>query len=543
MLRVALVNVPFADFNRPPLALAQLRSVIKRSLPGRAEATIFHLNLDFARLLGPPAYAIISSTVDAMLSGTGDWLFRAVAFPEVADNTPSYFRRYPKTFGPYQAQMQELLLKHRSRLSGYIDELIDTYQLDRFDVVGCASTFQQNVACFALARKLKDRRPEIVTVMGGPNCESEMGESIARNVAQVDFVFSGPALRSFPSFLERLSRGRRDECHDLHGVFSRERLARGGARAAGEVGEELDIDTDVELDYDDYFAALDEKLAGQPLHPHLLFETSRGCWWGQKAHCTFCGLNGQSMNYRAMAPEKALAQFDRLFKYASRVERFESVDNIMPKEYLTHVFPRLQSPKDVFYEVKADLSEEELGVLAKAGVRSVQPGIEALATSTLRIMRKGTSAAQNVRFLKGCVRHGVSPVWNLLVGFPGEGEESYRKYCKDVPLLVHLPPPSGVHPVRFDRFSPYFNQAQHYGLRLVPHPFYGFVYPFDAQSLQDIAYYFVNEDLEAPYLRSLLEWLGPMRERVAAWKARWASPQLRPELYLERRLGRHDRPR
>jgi radical SAM superfamily enzyme YgiQ (UPF0313 family) len=33
----------------------------------------------------------------------------------------------------------------------------------------------------------------------------------------------------------------------------------------------------------------------------LTFESSRGCWWGQVNHCTFCGLNGVEMAFHERA--------------------------------------------------------------------------------------------------------------------------------------------------------------------------------------------------------------------------------------------------
>ena len=37
-------------------------------------------------------------------------------------------------------------------------------------------------------------------------------------------------------------------------------------------------------------------LLGRPVD---VVETSRGCWWGERSHCTFCGLNGMGMTYRS----------------------------------------------------------------------------------------------------------------------------------------------------------------------------------------------------------------------------------------------------
>src|SRR5262249_18819827 len=134
------------------------------------------------------------------------------------------------------------------------------------------------------------------------------------------------------------------------------------------IGEELSIDTPLELNYDDFLRRFNEYFANTDLEPILPFETSRGCWWGERSHCTFCGLNGISMAYRAMKPEPAIAQFKSLFRYSGRVTLLEAVDNIFPKNYIKDVLPFIETPSDmnIFYEVKADMSEEDFAVLAKS---------------------------------------------------------------------------------------------------------------------------------------------------------------------------------
>ena len=62
-------------------------------------------------------------------------------------------------------------------------------------------------------------------------------------------------------------------------------------------------------DYDDYYQLLAELgQTAQGLDRILLYEGSRGCWWGEKHHCTFCGLNAQSMKFRAKTPEQVLQE-------------------------------------------------------------------------------------------------------------------------------------------------------------------------------------------------------------------------------------------
>ncbi|HEX2095023.1 MAG TPA: RiPP maturation radical SAM C-methyltransferase, partial [Longimicrobiaceae bacterium] len=366
----------------------------------------------------------------------------------------------------------------------------------------------------------------------------------------VDFVFSGPALRSFPELVRRLLRGDTAGCHRIDGVFSRQnRVREAGCTPAGPpqpdgppavraLGEEADINELLELDYEPFLEAFETRFPGLE-KPRLFFETSRGCWWGERAHCTFCGLNGSTIHFRELRPELAIRHLDSLFRHAGRVSQLSAVDNILPRGYLREVLPYLDTPEGVslFYEVKADLDEDDLRVLARAGVRRVQPGIEALNTSTLKLMRKGTSAFQNLRFLAHCLRYGVKPYWNLLIGFPGEEAAVYRKYLADLPLLTHLPPPQGVFPVRFDRFSPYHEHAGEYGLVLKPLDWYALAYPFPADALAELAYYFADHDYEAEYAFAASRALPPLRREVERWNALWADPARRPRLELRRHRG------
>ncbi|HBL25715.1 MAG TPA: RiPP maturation radical SAM protein 1, partial [Acidobacteria bacterium] len=242
------------------------------------------------------------------------------------------------------------------------------------------------------------------------------------------------------------------------------------------------------------------------------------------AHCTFCGLNGGTMAYRGMPSGQAIQLFEEMFtRYGDRCKRFDAVDNIMPREFLTEVFPHVKAPDGVslFYEVKADLKDREMKTLSAAGVTLIQPGIESLNSGTLRLMKKGVTSFQNVRFLKNCLQYGIVPVWNLLIGFPGEKEDVYQKYVADMPLLYHLSPPAGAYPVRFDRYSPYFTRADEYGLKLSPYDFYRYVYPFPEESLVNLAYFFEDRNYASEYLSKMVLWRDSLGKGTASWVERF----------------------
>ena len=540
MFRVALINMPFASLRHPSLGLTQLEAVIRTTFGARVQTDVLYLNQDVALYLGVDVYDPVAMSVQHHMSGLGEWFFRHVAFPELTDNTQEYLRRYYSVKSAATTRLRERLLERRPGLEAFLHELIARYRLDSADLVGLTSMFSQNMACFAIARLLKTARPAPRVVMGGANCESPMGQAIADNVPALDAVFAGPALKSLPAYVDACLRGDLDATK-IPGVLAARPRRRASLnrlpvlQAPHVAGEDLDIDEPIELEYTPFLERLAERFPDGQVEPILTFETSRGCWWGAKAHCTFCGLNGSTMAYRAMKPANALAQFDRLFRYADRCSRFESVDNILPTNYPKDVLPYLQTPPqaEIFYEVKADLSDEDLRTLARAHVRIIQPGIESLATSTLKLMKKGTSAFSNVAFLRGCLMYEIWPAWNLLIGFPGEEPAVYAKYHQDIPNLVHLPPPLGVFPIRFDRYSPYFVRAAEYRLALQPMEFYRFVYPFDSAALDNMAYYFSDQNAAA-YSIGMAQWHGRLAEAINRWRQAWdaESPDRRPALFV-----------
>jgi radical SAM superfamily enzyme YgiQ (UPF0313 family) len=602
--------MPFAAINMPSLALTQLKAVVEATFPDEVSVEIIYLNQEFAHYLGLDPYESVTNQMDHHDSGLGDWFFRQVAFPEAADNIEIYLHRFYAVQSPKLQMFRNYVLQKRQGLDAFLGKLIMKHQLTQANLVGLTSMFSQNVACMAMARKIKSWNSRVITAIGGANCESPMGQEIIKNVPCIDFVFSGPALRSFPSVLRHLINNEPDKCHSVDGVFTKRNtreskpetsirpepmsvgsakpdsqgqaqvqlinitkspaLATTATKSCGDgngngagngkgvgngngapngngaskvaaLGVELELDYNVRLNYDDFLSTLDDNFPQKKVSPILLFETSRGCWWGEKAHCTFCGLNGASMNYRAMSPDKAIQQFESLFKYAPRCTHYQNVDNILAKNYISEVFPFISPPSDatIFYEVKADLTEEDVKVLAKTRVNLIQPGIEALNTSTLKLMKKGTSVFQNLVLLKNCAMYDVFPIWNLLIGFPGEGEEVYKKYVDDLPLLMHLPPPNGAFPVRFDRYSPYFTKAKEYGLDLQPFDFYEMTYPFSKESLANIAYYFVDAKFDAEYRIVLSRWMAKVKERTVTWRLRYgaANSALPARLYFKESQG------
>jgi ribosomal peptide maturation radical SAM protein 1 len=255
----------------------------------------------------------------------------------------------------------------------------------------------------------------------------------------------------------------------------------------------------------------------------LLFESSRGCWWGQKHHCTFCGLNSAGMGFRVKSPARVFSELGELAgKYGANT--FEATDNILDLKYIQDVFAAVRQAKvdyQFFYEVKANLTREQLRTLYQGGVRRIQPGLESLSSHVLQLMRKGCTMLHNVRLLKWCRYYQIDVTWNLIWGFPGETEEDYRRELDVLRRISHLQPPGFCTRIWLERFAPYFFDRERFPVRdLRPEPSYRHVYPPHVD-LDKVAYFF-DYTMEQTVGDEVHQ---PTREWVAEWQRRWRSKQ------------------
>ena len=230
------------------------------------------------------------------------------------------------------------------------------------------------------------------------------------------------------------------------------------------------------------------------------------------------------MTFRAKSPERVLSE---LAEVTTRfgITRVHVVDNIIDIGHLKTVIPALAragAPYSMFYETKANLREEQMEQLADAGVTRIQPGIESLHAGVLRLMDKGTTPVINLQLLKRARRLGTFVAWNLLWEFPGERLDWYDEVADWLPLVFHLQAPNMLASIRYDRFSPYHQRPEAYGLSLEPASVLRHVYPVDNATLRELSYYF--DDKNRP-LERLLRSMEPtarrfssvMREWMAAW--------------------------
>jgi len=391
--------------------------------------------------------------------------------------------------------------QHRAHLlhgfehaDAFLDACLKMHKWNEVKLVGFSTTFNQNLASLALAKRLKEQFPHLTVVFGGANVEGVMGESLCASFPFIDYGFSGDADMSFPEFAAAVVKGK--PAPKVPGLISR------NAQMHIERNREVliqDMNALPYPDFHDYFS--DREKSGleeyEPLRQQRFvpFESSRGCWWGETQHCTFCGLNGLSMKFRAKSEERFLNEVQHINEtYAPN--KVCAMDNIMDYRYLKSVLHKLRDlhlDLHFSYDVKSNLKKEDLQVMAAAGIKEIEAGIESLSSASLKRMKKGVSAIRNIQTMRIARELDMKIHWQYLYGFPGETWEEHASVPELIPKLFHLESPADEETSRvsIQRYSPLFSESKNFGLiNLRPHPSYFDLYDLPAERIQDLAYRF-----------------------------------------------------
>jgi ribosomal peptide maturation radical SAM protein 1 len=487
--QVALIQMPFAITLHPSLGL----SLLKGQLESRSiSVDILYFNMLFSKIFGFEKYHCISQGGVNMTDLIGEWIFRFGNDDEesICSYEQMYFLKHKRLNQPEKLlEILNIAKEMRSSYEEFIEKCFDATDWSRYKIVGFTTMFEQTNACLQLAKRIKISHPSINIIFGGANCDGTMGKTLLKCYDFIDAVCVGEGDISFPRYVQNIL----DETlFEVSGIITKSDSKNQHSKRA-EVAKLDDLPFPI---YDDFFEQYEYYSVSDTKMPRIMFETSRGCWWGQKNHCTFCGLNGTTMEFRQKSAQRALKEISHIVeKRGDKSKQFFATDNIMPVSYFKDFLPELKKADlklEFFYETKANLKKDQLKLYKEAGLNAIQPGIESLDTSILKLMKKGTSSLQNIQLLKWCKEFDILPYWNYLVGFPGEDTSCYDTQAKLVKLLFHLPSPGPMAMVRFDRFSPYLVSPENFGIKnLTPYRSYEIVFKdIPKDLLYDYAYYF-----------------------------------------------------
>jgi len=274
--------------------------------------------------------------------------------------------------------------------------------------------------------RVKELNPRVTTVIGGA-LVSSLPEPLIRGL-QADYAVLREGEATLLDLLDHLEGGGTtgDALH----------IAGLGVRRGDEVlftGERPQLtDLDV-LPIPDLM--LYPGVQRDPVIPELGLTTARGCY----GRCTFCFLNLRKLSYKTPArfgeEVAALVEKHRIryffvndLTFTSNLARTYQICDVLKKYNITW------SCSTRVERVKPEL----LKYMHASGCRDIWYGVESLDQTVLDLSNKMTRIEEIEHAVRETANAGIQVMANLMVGLPGESEESLRKmieFCKRTEVI------------------------------------------------------------------------------------------------------------
>ncbi|WP_456473482.1 RiPP maturation radical SAM C-methyltransferase [Desulfolithobacter sp.] len=492
-MRVLLVSMPWAIFNRPSIQLGTLKSYLQSR---GIKCVTSHPFLDVARLIGTDSYHRIAEN-----SWAGEALYSGLLFPEHSGQAEKLFEQEMR--GSLQADFQAIIRMLEHQFTTWIE----TKELESFDLIGFTVCFAQLPPSLYGATRIKKIHPDIPIVFGGSTCTPAIGTTLLEVFPQVDHVITGEGERPLEN-LCRLLAGEKE-------VDGANIISRNPGRDALEGVSELEnlevreLDQLPVPDFDDYFQDL--RQSRMVFIPTLPVEFSRGCWWNK---CTFCNLNLQWCSYRRKSAARMKTEIQHL-KTRYQCLDFSFTDNALPVHEADRFFESMSDDENdlrFFAEIRAIQKQETYHIYRRGGLESVQVGIEALSSRLLKRMKKGVTVMDNVAAMKYAATAGMKLEGNLILEFPGSTVAEVQETLQVLDAVLPYRPLQGAG-FFLGLGSPVWSKPADYGIKAITrHPKNRLLYPDNILNRLEMLIKSYRGDRQT----QRKQW-QPVRDKIAQW--------------------------
>jgi ribosomal peptide maturation radical SAM protein 1 len=475
-LKIILISTPWPLYSRPSIQLGALKAYLQLKHPD-VEVVCDHVYLTVAGSIGYPLYHDISER-----TWLAESVYAALLYPQRFGVIEKFFNR--------QAKSGSLIKKTGfKKITAVIrettDQLIDSRDWGEYLLAGFSISLCQLTSALYFIKRIKQKFPKLIIIIGGSTFSGATNPAFFDKFAEVDLVVNGEGELPFSQLVGYLKTSPvLSDLPPIPGIVSAD-TAKTANPSLGSCQQLTSLTGLPTPDYDDYFRILKSSASQNMLFPTLPVESSRGCWWpkttasGKSSGCAFCNLNLQWEGYRAKEPAQVVDEIDHLTaKYKSLSVRL--VDNVLPRKKSKAIFEKLSTLKKdlrLFAEIRATTTGPELTKMALAGMQEVQIGIEALSSSLLKKLHKGTTAIQNLEIMRDCETLGIANISNLILHFPGSDEQDVAETLRSLEFSLPYRP---LKPVGFwlGLGSPVWQDPQAYGIRSVfNHPNWRCLFP------------------------------------------------------------------
>jgi radical SAM superfamily enzyme YgiQ (UPF0313 family) len=302
-------------------------------------------------------------------------------------------------------------------------------KIDEFepDLIGCSALNVEAGASHEIAEVVKKHDERIITVLGGPYPHHRAEEILGKS--QFDWIFGGPADRTFPEAIARHMAGE-PLGTDLPGFSYR---TDDGIHVSNAVDTIKDLDTLPLPAWDlcdwSIYDGSPTPMAVRAKHRYAHIFTSRGCPY----KCHYChDLFGKRFYHRGV--ESVIAEIELLYeKYG--VEEFQIIDDIfnLHKPRLKAIMEEVKRrwPGKLAFcfpnGVRADLLDEEvLDALAEGGTYAMNVAVETVTPRLQALIEKHLDVDHVAWAIDEADKRGILVGGLFMVGFPTETPEEIQ---------------------------------------------------------------------------------------------------------------------
>jgi anaerobic magnesium-protoporphyrin IX monomethyl ester cyclase len=305
-----------------------------------------------------------------------------------------------------ESRVRDFISAHADLIDAHIEELLATgAKLFGFSCYSSCINLSLH-----FAKELKRRRPDIITVFGGPHVSRTLAGKDIASRPFVDVVAQGEGELILLEVVERVARG-----ESLDGIPGT--LRRGADHGDRELIRKLDDLPFADLDdYDFHRYQYPERLPAM---------ASRGC----PNRCNYCSEKVYWSTYRGFSPKRIADEIHHQLARHPQIVDVEFMDSLingvmsrmldMARQFIPKRFNWFSQAV-----IRKEMTYEVFKLLADSGCKCLAFGLET--SSAALMLRSGKDLAKGVdvdQLVRDAHRAGLTCTYNFMFGLPGETAE------------------------------------------------------------------------------------------------------------------------
>lgn len=283
----------------------------------------------------------------------------------------------------------------------------------------------------AIAKKIKQTNPEIITIIGGPNASCLPRYSL--ELGDFDFGVYGEGEETIAELVKKLESKNNLEYNQIKGlIFKKDgQIVINPARPLIENLDTLPFPSRHLLPIKKYFDVFSRKK-----HFATIIAT-RGCPF----NCIFCDRqNRMGRKWRVRSPENIAREIkETIDNYGIKEFMFFDDNLIVDKQWGLELCRKLE-PLKIIWECRnrVDLVDEKiLKAMKKAGCYRIRFGFESGDNRILKVLKKGITVEQSLKTAEFCKKIGIEIYGYFMFGIP---EETPQTMEKTIDLALKIEP-------------------------------------------------------------------------------------------------------